>query len=583
MLVSRCSAAFACALLALLVAGGSAVAQQAQTGIELSAPTQRALKKLTEHAIQWNRAFLQDDRQAAERELEGSLAVRDQLGMSALPDLAAAALARAVEAARADEVDRALWTLDMAERLDPGRPETAFARAVVERSRGSYGKSVGALVDGYLRMFRFTNERNLVLTNLALWALVTLLAAAAFYLLLMIALRGQAVALDLIDGLKRFLPPAAAITFTGVLLVGPLLLPFGLFWLLLVWSLLLWGYTSLQERLVLVFIWMLSGLAPMAAAARIEETAVTASPAFRAVHAVREGRLYGRLLADLGALKSILPASRAVQHLEADFHARLGQWEMARPIYVGLAAAEPKNAAVRNDLGVYFFLNNDSGGATQSFEAATRANPNLAVPFFNLNQAYSSAYLYQEARAAISEAQRIDSERVGQWLRETEEQPVRALSGGFDRSAEIQAELLATRRSSDETMSPQLEVVRQRLSLLVGGLLVLFALALHLARRGFGYSSAEAGVFDEDTESGRLLRVLVPGLYSASEGRGIAAYLAFLPVVGLILLPLSGRWGVRIPWGFEPGGTWPWLGATLGIVAILLVRLLRYRSLEANR
>ncbi len=550
------------------------------TGIELSAATQRSLQQLGERAVQWNKAYLQEDRPGAERELEGVLELVHSLGMKSLPDLSLVALGRAVEAAEGGDFGRAVWALEAAEKLDPGRPETAFARAAVHRLEGSYAKAFIDSLTAYARVFWFPVDRALWFHNLLLWGLFSVLLSAVLYIVLLIALHGQAVMVDLADLLARPLPKFLALGLTVVLLVGPFFLPYGLLWFFVLWSVLLWGYGSAQERIVLTLIWLLAGAVPILVTEQKRHVGVSYSPAVKALRSLERGRLHGSLFTDLGVLRAVLPESPEVQHLVADFHASLGQWDIARSLYRQVLDQEPQNAAALNNLGVYLFLRGDNGGAARNFEKASNSDPESAEAFFNLSQAFGASYLYQDSRRALQKAQRIDRESVGQWIQVAETESVHLVQGGVGRIRPILKQLLGTSASPGEVVLPILGGVRRGFSLLVGCALVLIAAALHLARRGFGYTQGISGGSGGGNAADLLLRVLVPGLSSAREGEGFASFFAFLPIVGLILLPLSWKWGYRLPWGFESGSALPWVVATLGIVVLLIGRLLRQRYLE---
>lgn len=386
--------------------------------------------------------------------------------------------------------------------------------------------------------------------------------------------------IDLAELLARPLPKWLALVVTLVILAGPFFLPFGLLWFFVLWSVLLWGYGSAQERIVLMLIWLLAGTIPIGLAELDRRVSVAYSPAVRALHGLEQGRLSGSLFTDLSVLRAVLPQSTAVQHLEADLHANLGQWDVARSLYGQVLSDEPQNPAARNNLGVHLFLHGDNGGAARSFEKASDVDLSTAEAFFNLSQAYSASYLYKDSRRALREAQRIDPKSVGIWIQEAETQPVLLVQGGVARIGEIREALLATTSSSEEVVLPVVGEVRRGFSLLVACALILIAAALHLARRGFGYSEPSASLIRSGSAADLLLRVLVPGLFSAQDGRGLASYFAFLPVVGLLLLPLSWKWGYRQPWGYESGSALPWVLATLGLVGLLVFRLLRQRGLD---
>jgi len=248
-------------------------------GMALSPSVLRSLRQLNEGAIQWSKAFLQDDREEAKGELDRVLGAANRLGMESLPDLNLSAITLAVDAAESGDFSRAAWALEAAEKLDPRRPETLFGSSQVARLRGSYLQSLTDSLGGYLRLLRWPFERGIFLVNAMFWGLATVAISSILFLLLLIALKGQVVGLDLQELLGRFLPHWFAFGLSAAILVSPIALPNGLFWLLVVWSLLLWGYGSIQERIVLIGIWFFFGAVPLAMEQAERRLAIVTSPA----------------------------------------------------------------------------------------------------------------------------------------------------------------------------------------------------------------------------------------------------------------------------------------------------------------
>jgi tetratricopeptide (TPR) repeat protein len=560
--------AAALALLALVPVGAGAqgVSSPQVTGVEMTAPVRQALKQIEEQWLQW---VVQNNRQQAESVADSLLATSRQLGMTRLPDLSAGAVARAVEAARQKDFPRARWALEAAERFDPGRPETAFAEAAVDRMEGDYLGAVTALLWGYPRTFGHPLDRYLWLQNLLFWSLCLLLLTGGLFIAVQMATKGGSLFLDLAGLFSRRLPRPAAFVLAALCLLWPLALPYGLLWLPLFWSLLLWGYGSTSERVVLIVVWLLVGLTPLVITEQRRRVAVVLSPPVRAMESLEQHRLYGGLFTDLGVLRSLLPESVAVKHMLADVHRSLGQWELARSLYRQVLEEEPENTAALLNLGAYFFLKGDFTSAIQSFQKVATIDPASAAAHFNLGQAYSESYLFDEMRGSMARAREIDEGRVSSWM--SQQTRVVTLPGGLERIPEIRRELLASWRG--ERSASQLELFRRGLPALVSLSLILVAMALHLARRPFGYPErpldARSGAFQ------RWRRVLVPGFASAEVGEGGRCFLAILLPVIFLMIPLFGRVGYRIPWSYDPGNLASWILAILGLSLYLGARLHR--------
>jgi tetratricopeptide (TPR) repeat protein len=567
-----CKRLAALALAVLLVTAAAAAAAPVSspqvTGLEMTTPLRQTLKQLEE---QWLRWIVQNDRQEAEAAVNDLLDTARQLEMKRLPDLSAAAVGWAVQAARQKDFPRAHWALDAAERFDPGRPETAFAEASVELQQGNYLGAVAARLRAYPRMLFHPLERYLWLQDLLIWSLLLLLVTGGLFLAVQMLTKGASLFRDLADFLARRLPRPLAVAVAALVLLWPLVFSPSFLWLALYWSILLWGYGSASERAVLIALWLLLGTSPLLLDAQNRRIAVALSPPARAMQSLEEHRLYGGLFSDLGVLRSLLPQSVAVKHLLADVHRSLKQGEMARSLYRQVLEEEPENASALLNLGVYYFLKRDFNGAIQNFQKAAEVDPMNAVAQYNLSQAYSESYLFDEQRAALRQAQEIDLARVNAWMANPQQRVV-PVAGGMARVPEIRRQLLASLSGGREARSVRLELFRRGLSLLFALSLVLVAVALHLARRPFGYKDRAAG-FPEGAFD-RWSRILLPGVTAAEIGEGGRAFVSLLLPTALLMLPLFGRLGVRIPWRYDPGNL-SWIIAVLGFLLYFVVRLRR--------
>lgn len=560
-------AAFALGLLLAAAAPGAAQVSSAQvTGIEMTASVRQTLKQLEEQWLEW---IVRNDPREADQAVDDLLETARQIGMQRLPDLSAGAVARAVQAAKEKDFARARLSLAAAERFDPGRPETAFAESAVARLQGDWLGAARARLRAYPRVLSSPLERYLWLLNLLVWCLILLLVAGGLFLAVQMLTKGTSLYQDLTGLFGRKLPRGAALAIAFVALLWPVLLPYGAVWLPLYWSVLLWGYASASERAVLVSLWVLVGISPLVLDAQRQRIAVALSPPAQAMQSLEEHRLYGSLFADLGVLRSMLPESVAVKHLLADVHRSLGQWDLARSLYRQVLEKEADNTAALLNLGAYAFLKGDFGSAIQSFQKAAAADPGNAAAQYNLSQAYSESYMFDEQKVALRKAQELDLARVNSWMSNAQQRVV-TVSGGMTRIPEIRREL--RQGWGGGAGKAGADLFRRGLSLLVALSFILVATVLHLARRPLGYAERPAEVFPEGAFD-RWGRILLPGVASAEIGEGGKSYLAILVPTALLMLPWLGKLGVRIPWRYDPGTLLSWVIAILGLALYFVVRL----------
>ncbi|HKH47630.1 MAG TPA: tetratricopeptide repeat protein [Thermoanaerobaculia bacterium] len=565
---SRLAAAALVLLTAAPAAAVSGVSSPQVTGVEMTTPVRRTLKQIEEQWLQW---IVQNSRKDSERVVDDLLATARQLGMRRLPDLSVGAIARAHQAAQQGDFERARWALAAADRLDPGRPAVAFARAYVDRRQGNYFGALGAMLGGAGRIFGVPLERYLFVHSLVMWGLCLLLLTGALFIAIQMVSKGGLLFQDLVAMFSRRLPRMVAVAATVLLLLFPLALPSGLLWLPLFWSVLLWAYSSWSERAVLLSLWLLVGASPVLIASQSREVGVRLSPPDMAMESLVQHRLYGGLFTDLGVLRSLLPESTAVKHFLADVHRSLNQWDLASSLYQQVLEVEPENVAVQMNIGAYAFLKGDFGTAIQHFQKVAAADPANAAAQFNLSQAYSESYLFNESRKALDLARQISNSQVDVWVRNLSQQRVVTPDDGLQRIPEIRSQLMSTYRMQ-EGASANLELFRRWLSLLVPVVLALLALSIHLARRPFGLTEKVAEPRRQRTRD-RWRRILVPGLTSAEAGEGVRSYVSLLAAVGLLILPLFGGLGYRIPWGYDPGNLTAWILAILGILLYFGARL----------
>jgi tetratricopeptide (TPR) repeat protein len=563
-------AARGAALLCALAGGsaGAAHAASAASGVEITPVVRQTLQQLQGQWLQWMSAY---NAQRSEVVVTDLLATAHQLGMARLPDLSFGALARGVQAARQGDVPRAEWSLTAAERLDPGRPETAFAEATISRLEGRYFRCIGAWAQGFVLQFGAAMERDFLLQSLLLWMLKLLLVTGGLFVAIMMATRGAGLCHDLVELASRWLGQRFAIFGVVVLLAWPLLLPSGLLWLALFWSLLLWGYASASERAILIALWFVLGVSPLAMAEQRRHMSLVLSPPMQAVESLEQHRLYGDLFTDLAVLNTMLPDNAAVKQLIADLHVSLNQWDLARNLYRQVLEVEPRNAPAMINVGAYAFYKSDWHGAIQAFQQAASADPRSAMAEFDLSQAYSRSYMFDDQKRALAQAKEIDSERVDSWLRRGDQEHPVISTYGLARIPEIRRNLFAAWQVQEATRW-QNELGRYGLPMLICFAMVVIAVTLHLVRRPYGYSQAEVRLRIARGRWGSWPRALLPGVSAAAAGDGARSFGALLLPAALATLPLFERFGYRIPWGYDPGNTAGWLISILGLALYLGAR-----------
>jgi len=560
--------------------------------IPLSLPVQRTLRQIQKQWVEWMSAFYSDRPERLEAVVEGLLQDARKLGLERLPDLAVGAGVVALQAQAAGNSERVEWALQAAERLDPGRPETAFARA---RVRWDQGQRLGAFVseiEGYRRILGTAAGRAVAGADLALWLIFALLTGAGLFIALQMAVKGRRLFADLEGLLGRLggLPAPLLRLLVLPILLWPVVLPGGVLWLLLYWSALLFMYGSVTERSVFALSWVLIALAPLAIAHQRQQVELTLSPPMRGLEALVEERLHGRAFQDLGRLAVLLPEDPAVVQLIADLHRELGQWDIALELYRRVLLHEPDNVWTEIDIGGYYFFKEDYRSARRHFQTAVEAatqkelERESVVAYYNLSQAYYYNRLFDEAQVALQEAQGIDAGMVGRLQRQTGQQQVVMFSGGVARAPEIRRRLagrLLHQQDGAETDEDGAEEADEAPARLWGlfvpvgplagvlGAAVLAGLLLWVRAGGPGGAAGDEGW--------PLRDAMIPGLASVRAGRGFRAFSALVTPVLLVTLPWVEELGYPLFPSLAAPGLALWILAGTGLVLYFGVRLLLSR------
>lgn len=563
-------AAVAAALLALLVAlaGSPARGQRAVgaevEGTELTVPVQESLIRLQDLWLVWNSAYLQGDQRLAEAAVRDLLFTASDLGLSRLPDLAVGVLVRGVDSARAQDFDRGRWAIRMAERLDPGRPETMFAMSRIAFLDGSYFASAIARLRGYARLVDAGLPGRLFGLDLLVWIGASLMLASALFIALQLATKGGALLRDTIVNFAVTLPRPIALLLALGLLIWPFLLPNGWIWLVLFWAALLWPYGSASERTVLATCVVLLTFVPVAVNAAQGGLDASLSPQQRFLDRVASRSLYGQFFNDLGLLRRTLPDSVALENLIADLHVGLGQDDVARPIYRRVVEQEPDNGAALNNLGAYHLFRSEHIQAISFLERALGRPEGSLEAAYNLGMTYQQLFENENSDRYFDMAREIDAGQVSGWLADGE-QGVVAL-GGLGRIDELRDELEQALGSPGFEREPALRAA----GVLVSTLLLAF---LWWRFSSGAPVAAKASLLGRESWLERLARVVVPGLSSAETGDGARAFLGLLVPTAALMLPFHTVIGFSLPWGYEPGGALPWAAAIVVLSVFYAVRL----------
>ncbi|HEV8268141.1 MAG TPA: hypothetical protein VGR00_07910 [Thermoanaerobaculia bacterium] len=351
------------------------------------------------------------DAPLATAKIDEILKYGQKLGVRRLTDLAMSATLLGHRELSAGQVDRARFSLEAGERLDPDLPEARWFRVKIAVATKSWGDLPRAFFGALGATFSDVESRRIFLARAVL--LLTFSAAAlgvAFVLGLVLA-HGRRYAHDLLEVVIRFAPGPAERVLAFALLIAPLLLGFDLLWLLLVLFVAVFGYATTRQQAAAA----VGLLATLPLLPTLDRTgyvlAVAASPILRGAEALKESRYDQRLLDDLESVKTLLPEDADVRFLLGRLYQALGQNDRAVAEYT-TGAQNPAETRCLVNRGNIRFVDGDFGSAQEDFESALKRDPTSVPARYNLSLVYAETFRTIEAAEALRQARALDARMV---------------------------------------------------------------------------------------------------------------------------------------------------------------------------
>jgi tetratricopeptide (TPR) repeat protein len=539
----------------------------ADAPMPLTSPAKSTLAAIQDNWLQWDSAFQRGEESAAGIAVDDLLQAAGELGMNRLPEVCSAVLARATISAADGGTPRARWALDMAERLDPGRPDVEFARAAVDRHEGRYLSMLWSELNGYRRVVSVPLYRRLTVENLLVWALAAVILSGVLFVALQLCLHGPSLIDDIAEVVSRKRPVTTAYLVALVVFILPVLVPAAWVVLPVYWAILLFPYARRSERAVIAAVGVVLLATPFLLSAQARRVAVELSAPMEATRSLAERRLYGSLIKDVDAMRAELPDSAAAIHMLADLHQDLGQIEYARLLYQRLVDTEPLNVAAHNNIGVYYLRRRETSQAIEHLEKAAAIDETRLEPHRNLWSLYRDYLAFEEAEQVLARVRAVAPNGVANWFTEEGPSSIVVMRDGYRRASEIRSQLRAAWKPGAIEPAATFSLGR---TIAVAGFLVLAAVIAVLTLRSRG-SRLRAR---PRSAPARLAVAWVPGLLWLHQERGWRAFFAVLAPVSVLLLPRLTTLGYRLPWGFNPGAATIWI---LGALLLLFYLLLRWR------
>lgn len=332
-------------------------------------------------------------------------------GVRRLETPAGALVAEAKRFGDEGSYEKALAALDLAEILDPGRPQIHFARSTLMRqSGGGIVESIYELALGVQRSFVVGWTNWTLINHLGIFAAAALLAAVAVFALLMTC-KYQAPFRHEIEewmtalGGERWGPAAG-----WAILLLPLLTWFLAALTLLYWIAILFRFMRRGERAVAVAMLLATAIAVPAFRVSVALYGMTTDPAVRTTLESASGAYSPDRLVKLKELAEAHPQDPVYTFLLAGLYKDGRYFEEAYRQYRRVLEIDPTNYQAEINIGNIYHRLGQYTEAIAAYRRAVDLRPESVLAHYNMYLSQSESFKFKEAEDSLRRAQELDPE-----------------------------------------------------------------------------------------------------------------------------------------------------------------------------
>jgi tetratricopeptide (TPR) repeat protein len=352
-------------------------------------------------------AARENDFDGADKRLGELLAIEKTHGIESFPFYASAAAGMTSEAG-AQNPELANWSVKAAAALDPKSPAVAFSESDRARRKGDMPSALNLAVQGFARVFGDYRTNLLGRADLVFVASAAIVITAIVFAIAFFIRYGRSMAHDFREALSRRTSGGSVSVLAFALLFLPLFLWLGPMWLLFYWFAICFGYAEPIERAATVLLLLLVALVPIALEWTADRVAGVDSPVVMAAVSSSKQAYQPEALRRLQELIVFVPEQPALQVLAGNLLQYEGAEDQAENYYGRAIQLNPAYAGAHVNLGNLLFLKNEFPAAINAYEKAERADPNLAIAFYNHSVAASEIYKYDLQGEMLDRARKAD-------------------------------------------------------------------------------------------------------------------------------------------------------------------------------
>lgn len=328
-------------------------------------------------------------------------------GIKTYPEYAAAAAGLASQTEKSNPAI-AKWALTTAAQLDANSPDVAFSAADRAGRSRSWAEAVPLVARGFTRMLGDYRARLLSRADLFIVAALAIVFTSILLAIALFIRYGRAMAHDFREMLSSRFTGGSVTVLAFALLFLPVFLWLGPMWLLFYWLAIFFPYAGAAERIAIAVLLLLVALLPVAADYTASRIAGVESPVVMSALSSRDQAYQPEALRRLQELVAVVPDHPVLQLLAGNMQSFEGNEEQAQQHYNRAIELRRTYAGAHVNLGNLLFMNNEFQAAMTAYDKAQRADPDLAIAYYNHSVASGETYKFDQQSTMLEKARKAD-------------------------------------------------------------------------------------------------------------------------------------------------------------------------------
>jgi tetratricopeptide (TPR) repeat protein len=352
-------------------------------------------------------AAREGDFDTAKKRAGDLLATGRTYGIKTYPEYAGSAAGLASQSEKS-EPEIAKWALTTAAQLDPNSPDVAFSEADRAGRREAWDEAIPLVIRGFTRMLGDYRARLLSRADLFIVASLAIVLTAILLAIALFIRYGRAMAHDFRERLSSRFTGGSVTVLAFALLFLPIFLWLGPMWLLFYWLAIFFPYAGATERIATTVLLILVALLPVAAEYNSSRIAGVESPVVMSALSSRDRAYQPEALRRMQELLAVVPDHPVLQLLAGNMQSFEGNEEQAQQHYSRAIELRRTYAGAHVNVGNLLFMNNEFQAAMTAYEKAQRADPNLAIAYYNHSVASGETYKFDQQTSMLENARKAD-------------------------------------------------------------------------------------------------------------------------------------------------------------------------------